>query len=51
LCFSKVSSELVPSEDNWETVINCVLKYVQDLPYDRNDDWLCLMNDMKCEII
>lgn len=32
-----VAGELVPSEENWENAINCVLKYVED------NGWLCLM--------
>ena len=43
---SKVDSELI-SEENWETTINSVLKYVEDSPYDN---WLCLMHQMKCEM-
>lgn len=35
-----VAGELVPSEENWENAINCVLKYVED------NGWLCLMQQI-----
>jgi hypothetical protein len=46
--FSKVAGALVPSADNWEGAINCVFKYVENLPFDsRTDNWLHLMKRIK----
>lgn len=42
------AGEMIPSEDNWEYAINCVLNYVSDNTFE---DWFELVKDMKFEKI
>ena len=42
------AGEMIPSEDNWEYAINCVLNYVSDNTFE---DWFELVKEMKFEKI